>query len=80
MEEGVLFLEPEIEGYPVGAFFEGRATVSFAPSSGKAKGDLDYFSKGKGNSEGKAKGRARRSRPTGEIQGQVLLLPGARAR
>jgi hypothetical protein len=43
MEEGVLFLEPEIEGYPAGAFFEGRATVSFAPSSPKARGDLDYF-------------------------------------
>jgi hypothetical protein len=43
IEEGAVFLEPEIEGYPVGAFFEGRATVSFAPRSGKAKGDLDYF-------------------------------------
>jgi hypothetical protein len=41
---GTVYLEPEIEGYPVGAFFAGEATVTFNPASPRATSDLfKYF-------------------------------------
>jgi len=43
MTDGAIYLEPEIEGTPFGAFFVGTATVSFTPNSRKARGDLVRF-------------------------------------
>jgi hypothetical protein len=40
MDEGVVYLEPEIDGHPAGAFFVGRATVSFAPRDRTARRDM----------------------------------------
>ncbi|MEE9219784.1 MAG: hypothetical protein V3U98_12030, partial [Acidobacteriota bacterium] len=40
LESGAIFLEPDIEGYPVGAFFVGEGTVSFTPTERKARMDL----------------------------------------
>ena len=40
MDDGVVYLEPEIDGYPVGAFFVGRATVSYAPQDRTARRDM----------------------------------------
>ncbi len=41
LESGTLFLEPPIQGQVVGGFFEGKATVSFRPSWGPARTDLE---------------------------------------
>jgi len=44
MISGAIYLEPEIEGYPVGAFFAGEATFSFDPGSPRSHADLrKYF-------------------------------------
>jgi Peptidase family M1 domain len=43
LRSGALFLERPIRGYPTGAFFVGDATVSFSPTTVKAKQDLEYF-------------------------------------
>jgi len=40
MDEGVVYLEPEIDGYPAGAFFVGQATISYAPRDRTARRDM----------------------------------------
>jgi hypothetical protein len=41
LESGTLFLEPPIQGVTVGAFFEGKATVSFTPRTAAARSSLE---------------------------------------
>ncbi len=42
-QSGVMYLEPEIRGARVGAFFVGEATISFAPSAGFAVERLEHY-------------------------------------
>ena len=43
LESGALFSEPTVEGYPIGAFFAGRGTVSFRPESRRNRRELDFW-------------------------------------
>ena len=40
---GAIYLEPDVQGYPVGAFFAGEATVSFTPESPRARHALQRY-------------------------------------
>lgn len=40
MISGTIYQEPDVQGYPAGAFFTGQATVTFSPDSAKARNDM----------------------------------------
>jgi hypothetical protein len=43
MRTGAIFLEPEVEGYPAGAFFAGDGVVTFAPAGRIPRSELEYW-------------------------------------
>lgn len=43
LQSGIVFQEPPVQGYPAGAFFVGKATMSFTPTARKARQDLEHW-------------------------------------